>query len=191
MNVGVFNVPYQQALALQEGAYPLAGRLDERFQRLGARGRQAAKHRRFAACEIHPVQKQNALVSADGSRPAGARPPRTRFWGRARTSAGRGFTSTGGKGQRPKRASDGRAASVRRRRRSAAGRLRCCPDCPATAFSGLPASSVCLRPSYLRYMPALRGLSVPARVQSNHRAGSRPRCRFAATRRTQEAAPDG
>ena len=46
-------------LAFQVGADPLTDRVDQSFQRLGAGGRQSAKHRWFAVAEIHPVQKQH------------------------------------------------------------------------------------------------------------------------------------
>jgi len=63
LQVGVLDVPRQQAFAFQVSAHPLADRVDQPFQDLGLRGRQAAKYRWFAVGEIHSVQKQHVKVN--------------------------------------------------------------------------------------------------------------------------------
>ena len=65
LQIGVLNVPHQQALAFQESADPLADRLDERFQCPGTGRRQAVKHGWLMVDEIHPVQKQHVKVNVE------------------------------------------------------------------------------------------------------------------------------
>lgn len=57
LQVAVLDVPDQQALALQVDADPLADGSDQRFQCLGPRRRQAAKHGSLAVDDIHPSRK--------------------------------------------------------------------------------------------------------------------------------------
>ena len=55
----VVDIPHQKTLAFQPGSDPLTDRLDESFQRLGARRREAAKHGSLAGDPVHSVQKQH------------------------------------------------------------------------------------------------------------------------------------
>ncbi|MBS1270794.1 MAG: hypothetical protein MAG794_01762 [Gammaproteobacteria bacterium] len=55
LQVGVLDVPYQQALTFQISADPSTDRLDKPFQRPGTGRRQTAKYGLLAVYQIHPV----------------------------------------------------------------------------------------------------------------------------------------